>query len=382
VSTHSEEETVSANIVPFTPPLAPRGVDPADQEQLDLLRENLVPPDVTEAEFRLFIRVANHSGLDPFRRQIYAVKRKGRVTFQTGIDGYRAIAQRSGVYAGSDDAVFEGKSRNKAHPGKATVTVWKVVAGLRCPFTASARWDEYVPPSGQDQMWAKMPHGQLAKCAEALALRKAFPEEMSGVYVEEEMARANLDDISLPAGLGADEEATEEEVQAERFAALPVNLKVVFTSWLRQEGWEKPYGDEALAAIGAKLDELDPDGRVEAAEEPCAFCGSSRTNRAVVDGVVRCQRRKDCDERTAARSPSLDVEAPSGVVVAPDGPDAGDAALGASDAPFATVPGEMDDIGPCEDCGSVAAEREVTDDGRVRCVSMMDCDRRRQDGTG
>jgi phage recombination protein Bet len=144
----------------------------------------------------MFSRFCTDSGLSPFKRQIYLQKRRSRkngayvdnFSIEPGIDGLRAIAEQTGNYAGSDDAIFE--HNNAGHPVKATVTVWKFVKGVRCPFTTSARWDEYVPQ--EDWMWRKMPHGQLEKCAEAKALRKAFPN-LAGMYVPEEMERASSD---------------------------------------------------------------------------------------------------------------------------------------------------------------------------------------------
>jgi hypothetical protein len=73
------------------------------------------------------------------------------------------------------------------------VTVYKIIGNVRCPFTASARWDQYYPGDEQGFMWRKMPHLMLGKCAEALALRKAFPAELSGLYIKEEMDQADAE---------------------------------------------------------------------------------------------------------------------------------------------------------------------------------------------
>lgn len=154
-------------------------------EQVDLLKRTIAVG-ASDDEFKIFALFCSRTKLDPFAKQIYLVKRNGKMAVQTGIDGYRVIAERSGVYAGSDDAVFD----NEQEPNKATVTVHKIVAGMRCAFTATARWDEYCPASGQDFMWKKMPCVMLSKVAEALALRKAFPADLSGLYVKEEMDQA------------------------------------------------------------------------------------------------------------------------------------------------------------------------------------------------
>ena len=152
----------------------------------------------TRDELAMFLHVCKKSGLDPFMRQIHFVKRGGKATIQVGIDGYRAIADRTGKYAGNDEPEFERSEDGELI--KASVTVYKLINGQRYGFSASAYWDEYKPQSGQDFMWTKMPHVMLGKVAEALALRKAFPNDLSGLYTAEEMAQsgASLDTSKLP----------------------------------------------------------------------------------------------------------------------------------------------------------------------------------------
>lgn len=157
-----------------------------DRERLDLIKRT-VANGTTDDEFALFMHACRRTGLDPLMRQIHCVKRGGKMTIQTAIDGYRLIADRTGVYAGNDDPIFDDEEK----PRKATVTVYKLVGGVRCGFTATARWDQYHPGDAQGFMWKKMPHLMLGKCAEALALRKAFPAELSGVYTNEEMDQAD-----------------------------------------------------------------------------------------------------------------------------------------------------------------------------------------------
>ena len=94
--------------------------------------------------------------------------------------------------AGSDDAVFVSSQDGK-YPSSASVTVYRMVGGTRCAFSATARWDEYYPgDNGSGGMWRKMPHTMLAKCAEALALRKGFPHQTAGLYTADEMDQATV----------------------------------------------------------------------------------------------------------------------------------------------------------------------------------------------
>ena len=184
------------------------------REQVDLIKRT-VADGASDDELALFLEVCKSTGLNPFQRQIYAVMRKSKtkrgrewveeqkMVIQTGIDGYRLIAARSGVHAGTSDAEY-GPENKDGYPEWARVTVRKVMpGGVIADFTATARWKEYCQtkdeyqggektgrqvPSGQ---WPKMPFLMLGKCAEALALRKAFPAELSGVYTNEEMAQAD-----------------------------------------------------------------------------------------------------------------------------------------------------------------------------------------------
>jgi len=157
--------------------------------QLDLIK-NQIAKGCTDGEIEYFIGVCQRTGLDPFQRQIYAIRRKDnkveKMTIQTGIDGYRLIADRTGRYAGSDDPIHHCDAAGNLT--RSTVTVWKIVSGVRCSFTASALFDEYVQQFSP--MWAKMKFTMLAKCAEALALRKAFPADLSGLYTTEEMMQS------------------------------------------------------------------------------------------------------------------------------------------------------------------------------------------------
>lgn len=159
------------------------------REQIELIKTT-VAKNTTDDQLKLFLYTCKRTGLDPLAKQIHCVVRPTKngpvMSIMTAIDGYRLTADRSGKYAGNDDPIYD----NEEKPTKATVTVYKIVAGTRCSFTATARWEQYYPGEAQGFMWRKMPHLMLGKCAEALALRKAFPVELSGVYTVEEMAQA------------------------------------------------------------------------------------------------------------------------------------------------------------------------------------------------
>jgi len=162
-----------------------------DSAQLQLIKDT-VAKGTTDNQLKLFLYTCHKTGLDPLAKQIHCIVRQTKngptMSIQTAIDGYRLVADRSGQYAGNDDPIYD----DEKNPRKATVTVYKLVSGMRCGFTATARWDQYYPGDLQGFMWKKMPHLMLGKCAEALALRKAFPAELSGLYTNEEMQQAEV----------------------------------------------------------------------------------------------------------------------------------------------------------------------------------------------
>jgi phage recombination protein Bet len=192
--------------------LIPKGQSP--KLYLDLVKSQIMGVDSKnqqrpDEDLLLFLYVAKRTGLDPLTKQIYSVYRwnsrqgKETMTIQASIDGMRLVAQRTKGYAGQDDVIFDPIDENLKQPRKASVTVYKQMGGQRVSFTASARWAEYAGTDKNGmptQFWAKMPYLMLGKCAEALALRKAFPNELSGVYAAEEIAQepTPMGDLSVP----------------------------------------------------------------------------------------------------------------------------------------------------------------------------------------
>ena len=158
-----------------------------NQEQISLIKSTIMAgkSTPTDNDLALFGTICQRAGLDPFAKQIYAIERAGKWTFQVSIDGLRAIADRTGLYAGSDEPMFdegldlfEFEMSGRTVPTVCKVTVYKMVGGVRCPFVGIAKYSEFCQsyqgkPSG---LWATMPCNMLAKSAESQALRKAFPQ--------------------------------------------------------------------------------------------------------------------------------------------------------------------------------------------------------------
>ncbi|MGA1114540.1 MAG: phage recombination protein Bet [Aquiluna sp.] len=159
-------------------------------DQVQLI-SSTIAPGCTNDELRLFAYACQRTGLDPFSKQIYAIKRGGKMTIQAGIDGLRAIAERTGQLDGSEtywcgeDGQWQDVWLSAKAPAAAKTIVHR--KGSQHPFVGVARFADYNAGQG---LWSKMPAAMIAKCSEALALRKAFPADMSGVYSTDEMDQA------------------------------------------------------------------------------------------------------------------------------------------------------------------------------------------------
>lgn len=167
------------------------------EDQISLIKKQIAPK-ATNDELQLFLYQAKRTGLDPLARQIYCIHRKAKDQFgnwvekmavQTSIDGFRVIAERSGDYGGQGEPEF---IENEGTLIACKVPVFKFRGEQRYQAAVGvAYWSEYVPKEGQDLMWKKMPRTMISKVAEALALRKAYPQDLSGLYTNDEMQQAD-----------------------------------------------------------------------------------------------------------------------------------------------------------------------------------------------
>jgi phage recombination protein Bet len=200
------------------------------REQLDLLKRTIAKG-TNDDEFALFMATSQRLGLDPFAKQIYAVMRYNKaedrktMAIQVSIDGFRATADKTGQSDGQEgpfwcgsDGVWREVWLHESPPAGAKVIVFR--KGQTRGYTGIATYESYVQEDRNgdpNDMWRRLPDVMLAKCAEALALRKAFPAQLSGVYTPDEMGQADNPEPTTPTRKAQEQVV---ELDADRLADL------------------------------------------------------------------------------------------------------------------------------------------------------------------
>lgn len=164
-----------------------------NNEQIHLIKTQ-VCKGATNDQLNLFLYHAKSTGLNPLARQIFGIIRAGQLSIQTSIDGFRLIAERSGKYAGQIGPLWADEQGNWSDVWLGSKPPFAAKVGVirkdfKEPLFAVARFDEYANQT--NPIWKKLPTTMLAKCAESAALRKAFPQELSGLYTADEMSQAD-----------------------------------------------------------------------------------------------------------------------------------------------------------------------------------------------
>lgn len=220
----------------------------------------------TPLEAAVLLEIAKSRRLDPLKKQIHFVKRKGydgepdKWTAQVAIDGFRSIANDTGLYDGQDEPeiIYDADGYVIA----AKVRVYRRDIGRA--FVGNAHFSEYcqVKSNGDaTKMWAKMPRTMIAKCAEALALRKAFPEELGGLYTSDEMGQAENEPPPVVRQVHPPpSEPTSAARPAKKPAAPEPDADLVLALLARLKGADAPTVSAVWADADAAAD-ITPKGR-------------------------------------------------------------------------------------------------------------------------
>ena len=270
-----------------------------ENEMIEVLSLSLYPG-ASPYSIKMVLSYCTAAGLDPMLKPVHIVpmkvktgekwpdggdKTELRDVVMPGVGLYRIQAARTGQYAGIDKPVFgptakmeykrkrkrwvEGRNGRRVpedyyedvvleYPEWCEVTVYRMVGGTRCPFTAIEYWTENYASVGDgdtpNQMWAKRVRGQLAKCAEAQALRKGFPDAVGSQPTAEEMEGKSME-IDMPESAPATRPA-EKPAEPQDSGALPAYPQAKFdenlANWRARINANNCTADDIIALVSSR----------------------------------------------------------------------------------------------------------------------------------
>lgn len=322
-----------------------------------------ISADVPKGEVFAFLHLCQRAQLDPFANEAYLIGRKERVngqertkyTVQTGIDGFRTIAERTGQYQGKEgpwwcgpDGQFTDVWLGDGPPAAARITIHRAGIG---PLTATVLYKEFVPlkkvwegtgntrrpkrdESGAEVtepmgMWPKMPAHMLAKCAEALAIRQAFPRQVGGIYVEEEMHQAD-------ARAAEEAEAERARQRRELVQRLPAGPGPDASPADTATG--QVIAGEALPSREDMWAELVEQARLLATTIPAMTRRWVRAHKKNIEDATDAELAELIRSRRAEAAAALIAEAAAGTALPETGPSEGPQATGSPEAGQAAPP--------------------------------------------
>lgn len=218
--------------------------DYSKAEVVDVIKKT-VAIGATDAELQVFFGLCKATGLNPFKKEVWFIKAGNKAQIMTGINGFFTVANNNPNFDGHESGLVapDGSFVSAAYPKDDFIGGWAKVyrKDRRIPTEGIAMVKDY---DKKQSNWNTMKRVMIIKCAESVALRKAFPQEMNGLYTQEEMPVEYS--LKVPKQIDADEAA----VRAEVGSVLPSPKDELETYIIETEGSKYE---------GSMLCEVDPD---------------------------------------------------------------------------------------------------------------------------